>query len=124
LSRTPKAVGDPPAKKKGDADGKNDRADAARWEWKLLDTKGEATATGTFTGHANGDITRGKEQNPIGKFTTKGPLGKKVDVTFTKGPLEGKASLTMTERKPVTYKGELEKADGKKATLQLVIIND
>lgn len=110
------------AKKKGDADGKNDRQGVARWEWKVLNEKGETVHTGTFTGHVNGQITFGKNQQPIGTFKSTGP--KTIAAAVTKGQLQGDLTLEMTERKPLTYKGDLVRSDKTRAKVVVVIIND
>ena len=121
FATAPTAVGDPPAKQKGDADGHNDHPNKARWEWKILDNQGKSTQTGTFMGYRDGTVKHGKEQKQIGSFKTEQG---QLKVKFTSGPLAGEATMVLAERKPIKYSGELTKGDGSKVKLVVEIIND
>jgi hypothetical protein len=121
IGTSPRAADDPPKRKKGDADGRNDRLGKARWEWKILDKAGKSTEVGTFTGYLDGSLKHGRKQERVGSFK----YGhNKVSATFTRGPLQGELNLVMTIRKPVTYRGELVRADKTSSTVEVVIIND
>ena len=95
----------PPAKRKGDADGRNDMFGKARWEWRLLNQKEKVLQTGTFTGYINDkSIRTGKNQVTIGTYSKSEDY---VNINFKQGPLIGEVKLIMVRRKPLKYRGEL-----------------
>lgn len=104
-----------------DKDGVNDMAGRARWNWRIVD-KDKDLETGTFMGYQNGQIKHGKDQTPIGTYTSPSPG--QIRAKFTAGPLVGEAVLGLTQKQPVKYEGQLTKPDGSKLRMVLNIVND